>query len=62
MVLGSFAKSDVQEKELGLNCYSISLKEVIESDEVGHSRREAGWILIEGLLGLGEAWTRQNID
>lgn len=62
LVLGSFAKSDAQEKETGVLCYPITLQEVIEQDEMGQSRREAGWILIEGLLGLGESWTRQNID
>ena len=29
---------------------------------MGQSRREAGWILVVGLMGLGEDWTRQNID
>lgn len=38
------------------------MKQVIGQEEMGQSRREAGWILVEGLLGLGEAWTRQNID
>lgn len=58
LILGSFAKSDAQEKEAGLVCYPISLKAVIGQEEMGQSRREAGWILVEGLLGLGEAWTR----
>ena len=62
LVLGSLVKPEAQEKERGILCYSLKLKEVLESEELGHCRREAGWILLEGLLGMGEAWTRQNID
>ena len=35
LVLGSFAKSDAQEKEAGVLCYPITLQEVIEQDEMG---------------------------
>ena len=62
LVLGNFVKSDAQEKELGILCYPLQLKEVLESEELGQSRREAGWILIQGLLAQGESWMRQNID
>ena len=62
LVLGSLIQPEAQEKERGILCYSLKLKEVLESEELGHCRREAGWILLEGLLGMGEAWTRQNID
>lgn len=62
LILGSLIKPEAQEKERGVLCYSLKLKEVLESEELGHCRREAGWILLEGLLGMGEAWTRQNID
>lgn len=62
LVLGNFVQSEIQEKEVGVLCYPLKLQEVLEAEEAGHTRREAGWILIEGLLGQGENWVRQNIE
>mmetsp|Transcript_7475 Transcript_7475/g.11658 ORF Transcript_7475/g.11658 Transcript_7475/m.11658 type:complete len:240 (-) Transcript_7475:2056-2775(-) len=62
LILASFTKSEASEKEIGIVCYSLSLQEVFKSETDGSSllRREAGWILLEGLLGLGDAWVTQN--
>jgi hypothetical protein len=37
----------------------------LKSEEVGKSRKEAGFILLDGLLGLGDQWIEsqsENID
>ncbi len=32
----------------------------MKSDELGRSRNEAGFILLDGLLGLGEQWIKSQ--
>lgn len=48
-------KTETLERENGFaNCYSdIKISDVLQSDELGKSRKEAGFILLDGLLGLG---------
>jgi hypothetical protein len=54
--LGAFLKSESQEKDAGwIGCYSeIKIEDILKSDEMGRSRKEAGFILLDGLLGLGD--------
>ena len=35
---------------------------MLQSEEAGLSRKEAGWIILEGLFGLGEKWVSQNLE
>jgi hypothetical protein len=62
LVLGSLVKSDQKEKELGILCYPVKLMEILNSNELQQSRREAGWILLKGLINQGESWIHQNIE
>ena len=56
LALGAFLKSESQEKEAGwIGCSSeIKIEDILKSDELGRSRKEAGFILLDGLLGLGD--------
>jgi hypothetical protein len=62
--LGAFLKSESQEKEVGwIGCYfEIKIEDILKSDELGKSRNEAGFILLDGLLGLGEQWIKSQPD
>ena len=64
LMLGHFLKPEAQERQLGfVECYgNIKLMAVLESEEIGKSRKEAGWILLEGLFGLGDKWVSQNFE
>jgi len=62
LVLGSLVKSDLQEKDQGIMSYPVKLADVLQSNELQQSRREAGWILLQGLLHQGEAWIHQNVE
>jgi hypothetical protein len=54
LVLGDLIKSVQEEKDQGVLCYSVTLSEILESEELQNSRREAGWIILQGLLHQGE--------
>lgn len=62
--MGAFLKSESQEKEVGwIGCYcEIKIEDILKSDELGKSRNEAGFILLDGLLGLGEQWIKSQPD
>ena len=62
LVLGNAVKSAQEEKDQGILCYSIKLAQVLDNHDLQQSRREAGWILLKGLLHQGEEWLLQNIE
>lgn len=64
LMLGQFLRPEAQERQLGYQeCYAnIKLTDVLQSEEIGRSRKEAGWILLEGLFGLGDKWVSSNFE
>lgn len=62
LVLGSLIKSQQDEREQGIPCYNTKMSYLQANEDCQTSRREAGWIMLQGMLHLGSEWVIQNIE